>query len=106
MDVCDELCDRYGTMPSSVENLLEISLIRKMASDKKFTEVSAKDNELRLYFDEKNPPDLENAIAYAINNPLTAAIRKGKRPHLKYSMDFQNNPKKYIANIKKTIENL
>ncbi|MBE7012188.1 MAG: transcription-repair coupling factor [Ruminococcaceae bacterium] len=106
MDMQDELCDRYGQMPPSVENLLEISLIRKMASDKKFTEVSVKENKLKLYFDAENPPNLDNAITLALDNPLDIAIRNGKRPHIEFALDFDGNHKKYTNIIKKTIEKL
>ncbi len=106
LDIFDELCDRYGTMPQSVENLLEISLIRKMASDKKFTEVSLKDGLLKLFFDENNPPTLDNAIEYALQNPLTVAIRKGKKPHIEFKVEADCSQKKHIENIKKTIEKM
>ena len=93
-------------MPPSVENLLEISLIRKLASDKKFTEVSVKENKLKLFFDPDKPPNLDNAVELALNNPLTVAIRNGKRPHLEFILDFDGNHKKYTNIIKKTIEKL
>ena len=105
-DAQDELSDRYGTLPKSVENLTEIALIRKMASDKKFTEVKMQDNILRLYFKEDNPPDLENAVAYVLDNPLTAAIRKGKKPCLEFKIDFDQDTKNYANKIKKTIEKI
>ena len=105
-DVWDELCDRYGTLPPSVENLLEISLIRKMASDKKFTEVSLKDGVLKLFFSEEKPPVLDKAIDYALQNPLTVAIRKGKKPHIEFKLEADCSQKKHIENIKKTIEKM
>ncbi len=106
MDAQDELCDRYGNLPPSVENLLEISLIRKMASDKKFTEVSLKDGVLKLFFSEENPPEMERAIEYALENPLTVAIRKGKKPHIEFKVQADCSQKKHIENIKKTIEKM
>lgn len=105
-DAQDELSDRYGTLPKSVENLTEIALIRKMASDKKFTEVTLRDNVLKLCFSEDNPPDLEKAVAYVLDNPLTAAIRKGKKPCLEFKLDFDKDTKNSLTNIKKTIEKI
>ncbi len=106
MDIQDEITDRYGTLPKSVENLTEIALIRKMASDKKFTEVIAKDNLLKLCFDEENPPQMDKALAYVLENPLTSAIRQGKKPSIEFKLDFDKDTKIYVNNIKKTIEKI
>ncbi len=106
IDTQDEIADRYGVLPPSVENLTQIALIRKMAADRKLTEVTARDNLLRLYFDEGDPPDLDNVIGYILDNPLTSAIRKGKKPCLEFKLDFDKDIKNYVNNIKKTIEKI
>ncbi len=105
-DTQDEIIDRYGTIPSVVENLTEIALIRHMAWEKGFTEVSAKDNLLRLYFDESDPPEMERAVAYVLDNPQSSAIRKGKKPCIEFKLDFDKDTKNYANNIKKTIEKI
>ena len=105
-DVQDEISDRYGVLPEPVENLTEIALIRRMASEKKFTEVFAKDGVLKLFFDSENPPSMDKAVAYIMKNPAKAFIRNGKKPHLEFSLEGCDSPKKYINNIKKTIEKI
>lgn len=105
-DVQDEIADRYGALPESVENLTEIALIRHMASERNFTEVIAKNSVLKLFFDGENPPDMNNAVAYVMDNPDKAFIRSGKKPHLEFYLAGCDSPKKYINNIKKCIEKI
>ena len=38
-DVCDELIDRYGTLPDAVLNLLKVSLVRAQGSKNKMTKI-------------------------------------------------------------------
>ncbi len=48
-DIADELCDRFGEMPTAVQNLLDIALIRARAIDlgiKQITEISG---DIRMY---------------------------------------------------------
>lgn len=48
-DMREELLDRFGSTPKSVENLLRISMIRVRAHRLYVTEVRGKNEELRLY---------------------------------------------------------
>ena len=48
-DMKEELLDRFGEIPKSVENLLRISLIRMRAHRLYMTEIRGKNEELRLY---------------------------------------------------------
>ncbi|MBE6632506.1 MAG: transcription-repair coupling factor [Ruminococcaceae bacterium] len=49
MDVCDELLDRYGNMPPSVDNLLKIAMIRAEASKNRITKICHKGASLLIY---------------------------------------------------------
>ncbi len=50
-DIADELLDRFGDMPQSVDNLLRISLIRSMAIDFNIKQLTETGREIRMYQD-------------------------------------------------------
>lgn len=50
-DIADELLDRFGEMPNSVENLLRISLIRSRATELGLKQLTQMGNEVRMYPD-------------------------------------------------------
>ena len=58
-DVYDEIEDRYGTLPKSVENLINISLLRSMASECGITEIKQKERNAVLVFDKDKKLDLQ-----------------------------------------------
>ncbi len=47
-DMQDELIDRFGTMPKSVENLLAVAYLKSMAHELEITDVTANRNEIKL----------------------------------------------------------
>ncbi len=55
-DIADELLDRFGDMPQSVENLLKIALIRAYASELGIKQITQASNELRFY---QEKPDID-----------------------------------------------
>lgn len=57
-DVYEEMEDRYGTLPPPVENLIEISLLRSIASESGFSEIKQKENNAILVFDAEKKLDL------------------------------------------------
>ena len=59
MDMRDELMDRFGDMPRSVDNLLEIALIKAAAHQAYVTEISGNRQEVRLKMYEKAPFHVE-----------------------------------------------
>lgn len=64
MDMIDELIDRFGTVPKSVTNLLEVSILRAEAHSLYIKEIKANKTEVRLFmhprakFDTMCVPDL------------------------------------------------
>ena len=103
-DALDEISDRFGDIPEVVLNLAQIALIKEMAGKRHFTEVAANNDTLSLYFEESNPPDMEKIAEFVTKNPLLSKLKSGKRPCLCVKMPKDKNIKKYIDNIKKTIE--
>lgn len=65
-DVYGEIEDRYGSVPESVENLIEISLIRAVASVCGISEIKQKEKNVVLVFDSHKKLDLE-IVANIIN---------------------------------------
>lgn len=53
-DVRDELCDRYGEIPRSVEGLIDISLLRNTAAANGIYEIGQKGQSVLLYVREMN----------------------------------------------------
>ena len=41
-DISDELCDRYGKMPSSVQTLMNVSLVRALGAECDFSKIEAR----------------------------------------------------------------
>lgn len=105
-DVYDELLDRYGDVPETVNNLMEISLIRKRASEKKFTEVKGENDRLNLYFDPENAPDLTSVIEIAGDYKNQVSIKTGTKPRVVYRFNEERNQGKYLNIVKDFIEKL
>lgn len=57
-DLKNELADRFGKLPQSVSNLIDISLIRRKASELGFTSIEQRGGRFNLYSDTINPEDV------------------------------------------------
>ena len=58
-DVRDELCDRFGTPPESINGLIEISLLRNSAASLGVYEIAQRNGSVLLYM---NEPDVRYAV--------------------------------------------
>ncbi len=105
-DVYDELLDRYGDVPNSVSNLMELSLIRKRASLKKFTEVKGDKEYLTLMFDPENSPDLCGLVVSDDFMKGRVQLKNGKKPKIIYKIPKNKSSKEYLRNIKEFIEKM
>ena len=103
-DVYDELIDRYGDVPDVVSNLMTISLIRKMASKKKFTELKGGKNSLMLMFEPDNAPDLSEFVNSRHLKSGKAVIKTGKKPKIVYTFETGLKNAEYLNVIKEFIE--
>lgn len=73
LDVTDELIDRFGEPPESVNGLIEVALLRNLASGLGISEVKQRDDCLLLYkpgFSLKNSADMAQMAA------LTSTLKK------------------------------
>jgi transcription-repair coupling factor (superfamily II helicase) len=55
-DIADELMDRFGDLPATVDNLLRIALIRAMAVDLGIKQITEIGGEVRFYQQELDVP--------------------------------------------------
>ena len=78
-DIADELLDRYGDMPASVENLLSISLTRALASECGFIQIDKKQDDVLIY-----PKKLELAVWSALSEeyPGRVILKPAEKPHV------------------------
>lgn len=81
----DELLDRFGDIPKSVLNIMDVALLKKMATRLGFEQVKEIDGFVELRYDdfERFPVEMLKAISEQCHGPLT--------------FDFQNQPKFKIA---------
>ncbi|MBE7023313.1 MAG: transcription-repair coupling factor [Ruminococcaceae bacterium] len=103
-DAYDELLDRYGDVPVTVNNLMLISLIRKTASKKLFTDIKGGKNNLVLNFEPDNAPDLSGFVNSDYIKKGKAVIKTGKKPKIIYSFSESLKNTEYLNMVKEFIE--
>ncbi len=76
-DIADELLDRFGEMPDSVDNLLRIALIRAMAEDMGLRQITEMNGEIRFY---QAKPDMEvyRELAFVTGGRLRVSMGSGE----------------------------
>jgi len=95
-DVYGEIEDRYGSVPESVENLIEISLMRAIASECGISEIKQKEKNVVLIFDSEKKINIE-IISKLINNHKDMLLfSPTSNPYLTVRCDGRN----IIKNIK------
>lgn len=82
-DIADELLDRYGEMPQSVDNLLRIALIRACAELCGVTQVIQQGNEVSIYPDEIDF-DIWGEVGDSVEGNMR--VKMGEKPHICYQM--------------------
>ncbi len=79
MDIVDELIDRFGNPPSSVQGLIDIALLRNTASMYGFYEINQKGDSIILYNDKI---DME-VISYLMNQLKgRVMVNAGSKPYV------------------------
>lgn len=97
-DVYDEIEDRYGTVPQSVENLMEIALIKKYASLFGVAEMVGSTDRIVMKFDPENLPDMQNLLLLMNEQPKKLFMTNQNNPRLHYmiSKPKSNEETKYL----------
>ncbi len=78
-DIADELLDRFGDMPSAVNNLLAISLVRAYACECGFTQIDQKQNDVILY---PGTLDIETWSALVAEYPGRILLKPSEKTHI------------------------
>ncbi len=105
-DTYDELLDRYGEVPDYVNNLMEISHIRKIAEKKKFTEVRGDKTLLTLMFETDDAPDLSGLVVSEEFMKRRVDLRNGKKPKIIYKLPKTTSSADYLNEVKTFIEKI
>ena len=95
-DVYGEIEDRYGAVPDSVENLIEISLMRAIASECGVSEIKQKEKNVVLVFDSENKLDIEIVAKLIEVHKDKLLFSPTSNPYLTIRCDGKN----IIKNIK------
>jgi len=101
-DTYAELEDRFGDVPTSVKNLMEVALIKNIASKLKITEVLCKSDEVIFKFLPENPPNMQRIVDFIDKFPLQLELNlKAKTPNFRYKlMKKKGDEAEYINKIK------
>lgn len=81
MDVQDELIDRFGEIPLSVRNLMDIALLKAAASRAYIARMQITAGSARLYFDPLAPFDIMKLYSL-IHETEGASLKQGETPVL------------------------
>ena len=81
MDVQDELIDRFGDIPQSVQNLIDIALLKAAAGQAFVTRLCISDGQAQMYLDPQSPFDLLKLYAL-IQETEGASLKQSETPVL------------------------
>lgn len=85
-DVTDELIDRFGEIPSSVLNLIDIALIRSLARSHHIYEIKQNNNSLFLY---QQKIDLQFVSELTTKNMYKVLVNASSKPYI--SIEYKND---------------
>lgn len=88
-DVYDELIDRFGDPPPSVQGLVNVSLLRNSASAQGIYEISQRGNCLLLY---ANAIDMQKVSRLAALLRGRILVSAGAKPYISVKMDAGQSP--------------
>ncbi|MEG2841574.1 MAG: transcription-repair coupling factor [Cellulosilyticaceae bacterium] len=107
-DVQEELEDRYGTLPKSVQNLIDIALIKWSANQLGIVVVSRIDKE--IFFKFKPDADLDSTKLPELMEKYPRKLKFASNKEVILRLDMQEVPKKeelsYIKNVLQDIKKL
>ena len=86
-DVMDELIDRFGDPPPSVEGLVEIALLRNTAAQLGIYEIGQRGNQLLLYWDDV---DIRAAMRLDQTFPRRVKVNASSKPYLALTVEQPN----------------
>lgn len=97
MDIQEELMDRFGDIPASVNNLLNIALIKAMAHKVYITQVIHKGNTVKLIMYQNAKVDINRIPKLLEKYPKILKFVPEANPYFEY--DLTKGDKKYKFNV-------
>ncbi len=85
-EMLDELMDRYGEPPRSVQNLLKVALLKSVAHGIFLTELSQKGKELQFILYPKAPVDVDRIAGFMKKYNRRLRFVAGDKPCFAYAM--------------------
>lgn len=85
-DVYDEIEDRYGSVPQTVNNLMETALIKSMAEHRGIAELIGSSSQVIFRFDEKNLPPMQPIISMIEKHGKEMFLPTPDKPKLHYKL--------------------
>ena len=100
-DVIDELCDRFGDIPPSVNGLVKVALLRNRAAALGITEVQYRLGAIKLY-----PVSLDMQLAAALSAKYSVrfAVGAGTKPHYSLAGKSRQKPLDLLEEILSSAE--
>ncbi len=86
-DVIDEMIDRFGDMPRTVEGLINIALIRSKAHEKGVSSIHERDGHICIYFPEIRCEGAADIMEYMGKLGRRANLDMGAKPHIRIKME-------------------
>jgi transcription-repair coupling factor (superfamily II helicase) len=104
-DIQEELEDRYGDLPKSVLNLLDIALLKAIANKAEIVSIEQKGNDIKLEAkkDARINPDKIPELLNKHRNKLFFTINKA--PYFTYKIN-KSEKKKFFSHIKNVLQDI
>jgi len=103
-EVIDEVQDRFGDLPDSVCNIIDIAIIKAYASDIGITEVAQKPSGVIFRF-EPQKVDMSVIAALISENSGSMMFSAGEKPYIMYKKVFKSS-RETLDNIKFTLQHM
>lgn len=102
MEMIDELIDRYGDPPKSVEGLINASLLRNTAASLGITEIQQRKENMFFYIEQPSPEQI-NAISAAYKGRVTFNCLS--KPYISVKLDKGQKPEKLMESVLSIMKN-
>lgn len=107
-DTYDEIEDRYGTVPQSVSNLMEVALIKKLAGRFGIAELTGGTEQIIMRFDPDNIPDMSGLVDVMNQRGGSLFMTNPNQPKLHFKIgkpNFKTEPA-YLKEVCNLLESL
>lgn len=107
-EMVDELNDRFGDLPKSVQNLLDIALLKAKAHEACITQLSCRGDETKIFMYNRAAVCIDKIPALIERYGRRLRFKPGENPYflLKMKKEEQLNPLKCEKNVIKDIKGL